>query len=191
MTKEYYLEHKEEISNKAAAYRVANLEDCRKRNAEYRKAHRKQLSDKQSKYNAAHRKEIAEYRAAHREETANRMAAYRATHKKELAEYRRTHTKERATYRAEHKAEIAWNNMHKRAGNRSGKYPSYTDVRICARWCGPKGRDNFVKDMGQPPKSTTLSRLADGPLYSKKTCAWHTWEQQWIERKKRLRKLVA
>jgi hypothetical protein len=122
---------------------------------------------KQSEYNATHRIEIAKYKAsvyiAHRIEIRNKQAAYNAAHR----------------------AEKAWNSMHRRAGNKDGINPTYTNVHICRRWSGPKGKENFVKDMGQPPKGTSLSRFGDVGDYKKSNCAWHTWKQQWIERKKR------
>jgi hypothetical protein len=156
-----------------AEYRSKHQEEFAKRDAEYYIAHREEVAKRNAKYDETHSEERAEYRAAHREE----QAAYRAAHSKEHSKYRELH-----------RVEAAWHNMHQRAGNKSGQYPTYLHVHVCRRWSGPKGQANFLMDMGPRPVGTTLSRLGDIGNYCKRRCRWHTWKQQREEaRKKRLK----
>jgi hypothetical protein len=88
---------------------------------------------------------------------------------------------------AARRVERAWYAMHRRAGNKDGYHPTYADVHVCKRWSSLKGKENFIKDMGHPPKGTTLSRFADTGDYKPSNCAWHTPKQQCEEAKKKQR----
>jgi hypothetical protein len=113
----------------------------------------------------------AEYAKTHRTEIAKRMSEYRAAHRAEIL-------KQRAEYREVHRAENTWHNMHQRAENKNGSNPAYANVHVCKRWSGPKGKDNFVKDMGQPPKGTTLGRILDRGNYELGNAFWMTRDEQ-------------
>jgi len=54
-------------------------------------------------------------------------------------------------------------------------------IIVCDRW---HTFENFLTDMGERPKGTTLSRFGDAGDYCKENCAWHTPKQQWAERRK-------
>lgn len=146
------------------------------------------------KYYATHRKEIAErmsgYNATRRVEKADYDVKYRKAHRFEIAkkqaEYDAAHRIEKSQYRAAHRAERTWYEMHRRAGNKDSNHPSYANVRVCKRWSGPKGLQNFLKDMGQPPKGTSLSRIADSGDYKPGNVVWGTRAHQ--AEQKRLKK---
>lgn len=109
---------------------------------------------------------------------------YRAAHSEQIAEYQ---VEYRAAYNAAHRAEIAWENMHQRAENKNGKNPTYTNVKVCRRWSGPRGKENFVKDMGQPPKGTSLGRYCDSGTYKPSNCKWMTRAEQGLNRSIKMR----
>jgi hypothetical protein len=159
---------------------------------------RKKKSEYDARYRASHREYILkckiEWYAAHRKENAEKCKQYAATHRKEIAEekaqYYAAHHKEarkvQTVYRATHRAELAWSNMHRRCNNPVGRSAAYVGVRVCRRWSGPKGKANFLSDMGPRPAGTSLSRFADTGDYKKSNCAWHTPEQQRAEARKKL-----
>jgi hypothetical protein len=45
--------------------------------------------------------------------------------------------------------------------------------------------ENFLADMGERPKGTTLSRFADSGNYEPGNCACHTWKEQRAEARKK------
>lgn len=51
-------------------------------------------------------------------------------------------------------------------------------VKIAARWLGPNGFKNFLKDMGPRPPGTSLDRRNRKKGYSKANCRWATRRQQ-------------
>ena len=165
---EYRAAHREEI----AAYRSVHREEINNQSAEYYAAHREGMRKKHSKYNAAHREEIAKY-------AAERYVEHRADINKQNAKYDKSH-----------RSEDIWRHMHRRAGNRDGKHPSYANVRVCRRWSGSKGQANFIKDMGQPPTGTSISRYVDTGDYKPSNCAWHTPKQQAEEHRKKQQRQV-
>jgi hypothetical protein len=51
-------------------------------------------------------------------------------------------------------------------------------VTVSRRWLAKDGFQNFLLDMGIRPPNTSLGRVLDGNLYSKKTCEWQTPAEQ-------------
>ena len=58
------------------------------------------------------------------------------------------------------------------------EYKSYRCHRICDRWLGPSGFENFYNDLGPRPEGTTLDRLDNTLGYSPGNCAWRSPKQQ-------------
>jgi hypothetical protein len=92
---------------------------------------------------------------------------------------RRTHGASRTpTYKS-------WEMMVRRCTNPDhDSYPLYggAGVTVCERW---QKFENFLRDMGERPEGTTLSRYGDVGNYEKSNCAWHTRAQQAVERRKK------
>jgi hypothetical protein len=72
--------------------------------------------------------------------------------------------------------------MHDRTGNPNATGFSYyggRGVRVCDRWCGPHGFENFLADMGPRPKGTTLDRYPHRHgNYEPSNCRWATYREQ-------------
>lgn len=45
-------------------------------------------------------------------------------------------------------------------------------IRVCRRWCGPKGFVNFLADMGPRPPKHELDRRRNDGNYTPKNCRW-------------------
>lgn len=58
------------------------------------------------------------------------------------------------------------------------EHGSYKTRRICDRWLGPNGFENFYNDLGPRPKGTTLDRIDNTMGYSPENCAWRSPKQQ-------------
>jgi hypothetical protein len=64
-------------------------------------------------------------------------------------------------------------------------------VTVCERWQGEHGFENFLADLGErPSRRHSLGRFGDVGNYEPGNCAWQTYEEQWIEQKKK-RKFAA
>ena len=91
---------------------------------------------------------------------------------------RRTHGASRTpTYKS-------WEMMLRRTNPNADNYRHYGEagVAVCGRWLK---FENFLHDMGERPSGTTLSRFGDVGNYEPKNCAWHTWAQQGVERRRK------
>jgi hypothetical protein len=60
-------------------------------------------------------------------------------------------------------------------------------IRVCARWCGPKGFDTFLADMGPRPSTAhSLDRKNNAKGYAPRNCRWATLEEQCNNRRDNL-----
>jgi len=68
----------------------------------------------------------------------------------------------------------AWNCMFSRIKHS----PYYKNIKVCKRWSGRYGFNNFVKDMGERPDGMTLERLHNDRDYKPSNCIWASWLDQ-------------
>ncbi len=71
----------------------------------------------------------------------------------------------------------SWNSMTQRCTLPTcHAYPKYgaNGIVCCDRWLEPEGKGflNFLEDMGERPKGTSLNRVKGAKVYSKETCEW-------------------
>ena len=74
-----------------------------------------------------------------------------------------------------------WKSMLMRCNNPHVKnYNNYggRGIKVCDRWSGDLGFENFVNDMGERPDGTTLDRIDVNGNYEPSNCRWATTEQQ-------------
>jgi hypothetical protein len=78
---------------------------------------------------------------------------------------------------------VSWRAMKKRCLDPNAeKWPKYgganPPIKICERWLGEEGFTNFLTDLGERPKGTTLGRFHDVGDYEPSNVAWMTPMQQ-------------
>ena len=75
-----------------------------------------------------------------------------------------------------------WESMHKRCRDLNNIYYGGRGVKVCKRWSGKKGFENFRNDMGEKPEGKTLDKDIKGGrnclLYSPENCCWATPKEQ-------------
>lgn len=67
----------------------------------------------------------------------------------------------------------AWRSMRRRC--KSSEYYTERGIKVCKRW---HTFENFLTDMGEPPKGLTLERKNNNGNYTPSNCIWATQKQQ-------------
>jgi hypothetical protein len=72
---------------------------------------------------------------------------------------------------------ISWRSMHERCENQNPNAKTYLHyfakgIRVCRRWSGKHGFENFFKDRGTRPVGTTLDRKDSNKNYTPKNTRW-------------------
>ena len=73
----------------------------------------------------------------------------------------------------------SWQSMNRRCYDPSFQsYKNYgaKGITVCDRWL--QSFANFLEDMGERPRNTTLDRVENSKGYSKENCRWATPRQQ-------------
>lgn len=79
-------------------------------------------------------------------------------------------------------AYVSWGSMHQRCSNPkhdNWKHYGGRGIKVCERWSGEQGFENFLSDMGERPPGMTLDRYPnpDGN-YEPGNVRWATATQQ-------------
>jgi hypothetical protein len=72
-------------------------------------------------------------------------------------------------------------------------WPNYggRGIRICKRWQGEHGFENFLTDMGPRPEGKTLDRKNVDGNYTKRNCRWATPQEQALNRRNNVKDIAA
>jgi len=68
-----------------------------------------------------------------------------------------------------------WQQMLDRCNNpNNASYEAYggRGIKVCLRWQGPAGFENFIADMGERPNGSLLERKKNNRGYTPRNCEW-------------------
>lgn len=88
-SKKYYLEHKDEMSEKARLYRLENKDKIKENKDRYYLAHRDEQKEKSLLYRLAHKEELRLHELARKDKHNEQTRLYRLAHKDAIKEKRR------------------------------------------------------------------------------------------------------
>lgn len=84
----------------------------------------------------------------------------------------------------------AWKNLRRRCLDKSYyQYHHYggRGIKVCERWTGDTGFQNFIEDMGRKPSPKhSIDRIDNDGNYEPSNCRWATASQQRMNQRKKI-----